>query len=90
VVSRATSGLLLDLRHRPARRIEGERGWLFRDYNRKIYRDYRVGSLRATRECVVGSWSKEDGVVLGRKVMRAKEGNELVLWKRLVCKIESR
>ena len=69
MVSRATSGLLLDLRHRPARRIKGERGWLFRDYNRKIYYNYRVGSLYVTKECVIGSWSKEDRVVFKRKII---------------------
>jgi hypothetical protein len=69
MVSKATSGLLLDLRHQLARRIKGERGWLFRDYNYKIYYNYRVGSLYTTRECVISSWSKEDKVILRRKVI---------------------
>jgi hypothetical protein len=45
----------------------------------KIYYNYKVGSLYATKECIIGSWFKEDRVVLKRKVIRAKEGNKLVL-----------
>jgi hypothetical protein len=52
---------------------------LFCDYNYRIYRNYRVGSLRATREYVIGSWFKEARVVFKRKVIRAKEGNKLIL-----------
>jgi hypothetical protein len=69
VVSKAISGLLLNLRHRLVRCIKGKRGWLFYNYNHKIYYNYRVDSLYATRECVIGSWSKKDRVVLKRKVI---------------------
>jgi hypothetical protein len=52
---------------------------LFCDYNSGIYYNYRVGSLRATRECVIGSWFKEARVVFKRKVIRVKEGSKLIL-----------
>ena len=69
MVSKATSRLLLDLRHRPARRIKGKRGWLFHDYNYKIYYNYRVSSLYTTKEYIVNNQFKENKVIFKRKVI---------------------